>query len=456
MKYDIAVIGGGPGGYTAAAAGAAEGMSVILFEKDSLGGTCLNRGCMPTKALIHAAELYGQMKTASVYGLSADSIGYDMSAIHARKSEVVAQLCKNVESMMKKSGVTVVKGEAHIPEKGRVECGGEVYEAENIIIASGSVTSILPVPGADAEGVFTSGDLLEGDAGLKDFKSLIIIGGGVIGVEFASFYQPLGCSVTIIEAADRILPEVDREISQRLAMYFKKRGVSVNAGTRVKSIERSGESSVTVVCENKKGEECRFEAEGVLMAAGRRASAEGIFTGSYAPEMINGAIEADADGRSSRNELYVIGDAKYGNIQLAHMAEAQAKNAVAVIAGKKPPVDTSLVPVCIYASPEIAYVGLNESEAKAQGIAVKCGKFLTGANGKCLVENAESGYVKLVSSADTGKLLGAQLVCPRATDLVAELTVAIKRGMTAAELASVIHPHPTFSEMIRGASEALL
>lgn len=455
MKYDIAVIGGGPGGYTAAAEAAEEGMSVVLFEKDSLGGTCLNRGCMPTKALIHAAELYEHMKTASFYGLRADSVSYDMQAIHARKNETVAQLCKNVESMMKKSGVTVVKGEAHVIEKGRIECGGKIYEADNTIIAAGSVTTALPVTGADSDGVFTSSDILEGEAGLRDFKSLVIIGGGVIGVEFASFYQPLGCSVTIVEAADRILPEVDREISQRISMYFRKRGVSVNAATRVKSIE-SGSGTVTVVCENKKGEECRFSAEGVLAAAGRRPSAEGIFTGAFAPEMINGAIVADEEGRSSIPGVYVIGDAKYKNIQLAHMAEAQARNAAAVIAGKKPPVDTSVVPVCIYASPEIAYVGLSEQEAKEQSIPVKCAKFLTGANGKCLVENAESGYVKLVSSADTGKLLGAQLVCPRATDLVAELAVAIERGMTAAELAAVIHPHPTFSEMIRGAAEALL
>ncbi len=454
MKYDIAVIGGGPGGYTAAAEAAEEGMSVVLFEKDSLGGTCLNRGCMPTKALIHAAELYEHMKNASFYGLQADRISYDMQAIHARKNETVAQLCKNVESMMKKSGVTVIKGEAHVPEKGRIECGGEIYEADDMIIAAGSVTTALPVTGADADGVFTSSDILEGEAGLRDFKSLVIIGGGVIGVEFASFYQPFGCSVTIVEAADRILPEADKEISQRLSMYFRKRGISVNAGTRVKSIERDGDI-LTVVCENKKGEECRFSAEGVLAAAGRRPSVEGIFTGAFAPEMINGAIAADEEGRTSVPGLYVIGDAKYKNIQLAHMAEAQAKNAVAVIAGKKPPVDTSTVPVCIYASPEIAYVGLSEAEAKEEGIPVKCAKFLTGANGKCLVENAESGYVKLVSSADTGKLLGAQLVCPRATDLVAELAVAIERGMTAAELAAVIHPHPTFSEMIRGAAEAL-
>lgn len=455
MKYDIAVIGGGPGGYTAAAAGAAEGMSTILFEKDRLGGTCLNRGCMPTKVLIHSSELYGQMKTASLYGLNAENISYDLAAIHARKSEVVSQLCGNVENMMKKSGVTVVKGEAHVTHPGHIECGGDVYEADNIIIASGSVTTDLPVMGADSEGVFTSNDLLEGDAGLKDLKSLVIIGGGVIGIEFAAFYQPLGCRITIVEAAERILPEVDREISQRLSMYLKKRGISVNAGTCVKGIERDGDS-VTVICENKKGGECRFSAEGVLMAAGRRASAESIFTGEFSPEMIKGAIVADAEGRTSAQGIYVIGDAKYGNIQLAHMAEAQAKNVIAVIAGKNPHVNTSLVPVCIYASPEIAYVGLSESEAKAQGRQVKCGKFLTGANGKCLIENAESGYIKLVSSADTGRLLGAQLVCPRATDLIAELAVAIERGVTAAELTSIIHPHPTFSEMVRGAAEALV
>lgn len=455
MKYDLAVIGGGPGGYTAAAAAAAEGVNVVLFEKETLGGTCLNRGCMPTKALIHSAELFEQMNAAAVYGLSVENAGYDMEAIHARKNDIISQLCGGVEKMLKKTGVTVVSGEAHVTGPRTIECAGEIYEAESIIIAAGSETSVLPVPGADAPGVYTSRDLLERDGCARDFKSLIIIGGGVIGVEFASFYQPLGCDVTIIEAADRLLPGVDREISQRLAMFFKKRGIAVKAGTAVKEI-KSSDGGVCVVCSGKDGAEESFTAEAVLMAAGRHAAADGIFTGAYAPEMIKGGIVADADGRTSLDGVYAIGDAVHGNIQLAHMAEAQAKNTAAFILGKEPPVDLDIVPVCIYAMPEIAYVGLSETEAKEKDIPVKCGKFLTGANGKSLVENAPSGYVKLVASASDGRILGAQLICPRATDLVAELAAAIKSRMTAAELAAVIHPHPTFSEMVRGAAETLI
>ena len=281
-----------------------------------------------------------------------------------------------------------------------------------------------------------------------------IVGGGVVGVECATLYRCLGCEVTVLEAADHILPFMDREIAQRLTMILKKQGVKVEAKASVQKIEGTP-GAMTVTYTDKKGAEHTVTAQGVLAAAGRKANLEGLFGPDFSLELDRGGIVGDADGRTSVPHVYVIGDAKARNIQLAHVASAQGENAVAAILGQKPALDLSVVPSCVYTNPEIASVGLTEEGAKAAGIPVKTGKYLTGANGKCLIEGTESGYVKLVTDQATGRILGAQMVCPRATDLVGELTLAIQKGITAGELATVIHPHPTFSEMLFGAAESL-
>lgn len=450
MQFDLAIIGGGPGGYTAAEKAAQAGLQVVLFEQEDLGGTCLNRGCMPTKALLHSAETFAALGHAEALGIQAQGIGYDFGAMHRRKDAVVTALRQGVEKLMKSNKVTVVQGQACIEAAGLIRCQGEAYEGKDIIIATGSQVSYPPIPGIDLPGVWNSRDILEG--GGQDFQSLVIVGGGVVGVECAALYRCLGCTVTVLEAADHILPFMDKEIAQRLTMILKKQGVSVEAKASVQKIEGTpGEMRVTYV--DKKGAEHTVSAQGVLAAAGRKANIEGLFGPDFSLELERGAIVGDADGRTSVPHVYVIGDAKARNIQLAHVASAQGENAVAVILGKKPPLDLSVVPSCVYTNPEIASVGLTEEGAKAQEIPVKTGKYLTGANGKCLIEGTESGYVKLVTDRDSGKLLGAQLVCPRATDLVGELALAIQKGLTAEELAEVIHPHPTFSEMLYGAAE---
>lgn len=434
MTYDIAIVGGGPGGYTAAEEAAARGRSVVLFERDLVGGTCLNRGCIPTKALLHDAV---------------PGVGFE--AMHARKQAVVTQLREGIEKLLKQRKVTVVRGSATIEASGVVSCDGQTYEARDIIVATGSVPATIPVPGIDLPGVYTSNDLLEGE-GVR-LSSLVIIGGGVIGVEFATMYASLGARVTIVEAAERILPPMDREIAQRATMHLKKRGVNVEASARVSGIE--GKPGCMRVCfADRRGNEKVVEAEGVLVACGRRANIEGLFAPSFKPELSHGAIVCNPDGHTSAYHLWAIGDVVAGNIQLAHVAEAQARNVVAAICGEKPPVSMDVIPSCVYTSPEIASVGLTEAEAKAQGIAVRTAKALTGANGKCLVEESESGYVKLMVDANTGILLGAQLVCPRATDLVAELALAISLNCTAAQLAAVIHPHPTVSELVASAARS--
>ena len=452
MCYDIAVIGGGPGGYTAAAKAAAAGCSVVLFEQDELGGTCLNRGCMPTKALLHAAETYHAMTHSESLGLRAEGAGYDFAAMHARKNAVVQTLRQGIEKMMKSGKVTVVKGHAVFAGQGTVLCDGQTWQAKDVIIAAGAKPWHPPIEGADLPGVFNSNDLLEGEG--KHFASLIIIGGGVIGVECASIYLPLGCKVTILEAAAHLLPPMDREIAQRLTLVLKKQGAAITVQAQVERVAGTP-GCMTVTYRDKKGQVMEVTAEGVLMATGRRADAQDLFAPGAAPELSRGAIVGDAVGRTSLPHLYVIGDARAGNIQLAHVATAQAENAVAAILGREPPVDTAVVPSCVYTSPEIASVGLTEDEAKAAGLTVRTGKALTGANGKCLIEGAESGYLKLVADAATGRLVGAQLVCPRATDLIGELTLAVQRGLTASELAAVIHPHPTFCEMVLAAAQTL-
>lgn len=436
MGFDIAIVGGGPGGYTAAEEAATRGLSVVLFERDLVGGTCLNRGCIPTKALLHDA---------------APDASFE--AMHARKQAVVLQLRQGIEKLLKQRKVTVVRGRATIEAPGVVFCEGQTYEARDIVVATGSAPSTIPVPGVELSGVYSSNDLLEGE-GVR-LSSLVIVGGGVIGVEFATMYASLGARVTILEAADRILPPFDREIAQRVAMHLKKHGVAVEASARVASIQGEPDA-LTVSYVDKRGNEKAVAAEGVLVACGRHANTEGLFSPGLVPELSRGALVCDAAGRTSVAHLWAIGDVVAGNIQLAHVAEAQARNVVAAICGDDPLVETGIVPSCVYTSPEVASVGLTESEAKAQGMTVRTAKALTGANGKCLVEGSESGFVKLVADADAGTILGAQLVCPRATDLVAELALAISLGCTATQLAAVIHPHPTVSELVSSAARALV
>ncbi len=435
MSYDIAVVGGGPGGYVAAEEAAARGLSVVLFERDFVGGTCLNRGCIPTKTLLHDA-----------------APGASFVAMHARKRAVVEQLRGSIEKLLKQRKVTVVRGSATIVAPGVVRCDGQDYEARDIIVATGSVPATIPVPGIDLPGVYSSDDLLEGEG--INLSSLAIVGGGVIGIEFATLYAQLGAHVTVIEATERILPTLDREIAQRVGMHLKKRGVAVEASARVVSIEGKP-GALTVSYLDKRGGEKSVEAEGVLVACGRRANTEGLFAPGVQPELERGALVCDGDGHTSIERLWAIGDVVAGVVQLAHVAEAQARNVVAAIRGAEPPVDARVVPSCVYTSPEVASVGLTEGEAKERGIAVRTAKALTGANGKCLVEESESGYVKLVADAESGVIVGAQLVCPRATDLVAELALAISLGCTARQLAAVIHPHPTVSELISDAARAL-
>jgi len=448
--YQLIIIGTGPGGYVAAVRAAQLGLKTAVVENREIGGTCLNRGCIPTKSLLHAAELYSQMRESALFGLSGDGVGFDFFAVQERKGAVVDKLRCGIEALFKTNKVDVLRGLGTIVGAGSVMVGERVYTADDILIASGSVPSRPPIPGLELPGVFTSDELLGGEAHL--LRSLIIIGGGVIGVELAGVYAAFGCEVTVVEAMDRILPTMDKEISQNLSMIFKKRGIKVLAAALVERIEQDGDELVCHLTSKEKTLSIR--AENVLVAIGRRPNTQGLLDEGVTLEIERGRIVTDACFRTSMEHVYAIGDVS-SKVQLAHAAEAQGIACAEHIAGGKPSVDVSLIPSCIYTSPEIAAVGLTEADCKAQGISAVCGKYVMHSNAKTVIVNGERGFIKVVAEAETGRLLGAQMMCERATDMISELSSAILNGLTCAQLRAVMRPHPTFSEGVSSALESL-
>ena len=451
-KYDLVVIGAGPGGYTAAIAAAQRGMRVALAEAREAGGTCLNRGCIPTKTLLHSAEFFREMKSAADVGIFAEGLSYDIDVLYRRKDEVVTGIRSGIESLIGANKIDLFRGRAKILSAGEVAVDGAdeelILASDRILIATGSVPARPPIEGISLPGVVTSDGLLDGRS--VDYKSLVIIGGGVIGVEFASVFSALGCEVTIIEATDRVVPTLDREISQNLSMILKKRGVIIHTGCTVESISESvGGFSCRFT--GKTGEQ-EVTAQGVLISVGRKANINGLFADDLSIEVQRGIV-IDEGFETSVKGIYAIGDVTEGSLQLAHIAAAQAQNAVALMCGEKPEIDLSVVPSCVYTSPEIASVGITADQAKARGLAVKIGKYAMSGNGKTVIERQERSFIKLIFDAETEVLLGAQLMCSRASDLVSELSSALANKLTARQLAAVIRPHPSFTEAVTEAVE---
>ena len=451
ISFDLAVIGAGPAGYVGAIKAAQLGLKTVVFEREALGGTCLNRGCIPTKAYLRAAHALEEARHWGVLGLTGEAPGFDFAAMTARKNAVVDQLKAGIAGLFKANGVTLVTGAARIVAPGRIVANGEDYEVGNILIAAGSSPLRPPIPGIDAEGVWTSDELLDG----RFVKELTIVGGGVIGMEFASLYAALGSKVTVIEALDRVLATVDREIGQNLSMILKKRGVVIRTGCRVSSFERRGDKTVTAFSA-KEGATEEVSADAVLVAIGRRGNAAGLVDESVGLAIERGQVVVDAEHRTSIGGIWAVGDVAKGDVQLAHAASASAIATVERIAGKDPSVNTNLVPGCIFTDPEIATVGLSEDEAKAKGLAVRGAKYLMSGNGKTIIELAERSFIKIVCEEGSGRIVGAQLMCPHASDLVNELALAIHKGLTAADVASLVHPHPTLGEGVLEACESFL
>ena len=453
FDFDLIVIGAGPGGYEAALHAAKLGLKTAVVERREVGGTCLNRGCIPTKALLHASTVYEEAKQGAELGVAAENLSYDLNAMFAYKQQVVEKLRGGIEGLFKAAKVTLIRGTGTLTAPNTVTVAGEnegAYTAQNILLATGSVPARPPIPGLDLPGVMTSDELLNGEGG--DFASLVIIGGGVIGMEFATFYNDLGVAVTVVEGLDRLLPNMDRELGQNLAMIMKKRGVQVFTGAMVKDLEQT-DAGLQVNFETR-GKLQSVVGERVLCAIGRSPYTAGLFAEGMAPEMDRRRIRVNEKFETSLAGVYAIGDVS-SPVQLAHVATAQGIYAVNLIAGKPNGMDLSLVPGCVYVRPEIAAVGLTEADAKAQNIPVKTAKALMSANGRTVILNGDRGFMKLVAHAETKKLLGAQLMCANASDMISQFSEAIANGQTPADLLKAMRPHPTFEEALTAALEEL-
>jgi len=446
-QFDVTIIGGGPAGYEAAIAAAKKGMKTALVESRQLGGTCLNRGCIPTKTILHSVDLYAEMKNGEEIGVHAEDIRCDMETVQQRKDAVLEQLVGGIGALMKKHKVTVFQGHGTILDAGHVAVHGEseaLIQTGKILIAAGSVPSLPPIPGALLPGVMTSDEMLDTR---EVWPRLTIIGGGVIGMEFAAIYSQLGCKVTVVEFLDRILANMDKEISQSLKMILKKRGVDIITGARVDEI-LSGEGGSLICRYTEKDVQKETEAEAVLIAAGRRANTEGLFAEGFTVETNSrGQIAVDGWGQTSVPGIYAAGDVT-GGIMLAHAATAQAVNAICHMAGEKPQFNLAVIPGCVYTSPEIASVGISADDAKKSGMAVISKKYPMTANGKTVLSGQERGFIKVVADKQTHRILGAQMMCARATDMISQFAAAIVNGLTLEQMAAVVYPHPTFAEAI--------
>jgi len=450
QEYDLVIIGGGPGGYVAAIRAAQLGAKVALVEKDRVGGTCLNYGCIPTKALMRSVEALHLVEEAPAFGVIVEEPAFDFARIMARKDEVVARLVGGVEGLLEAHKVEVVPGMATIPKPSlvliRAANGDHRLATKNIIIATGSVPARPPIAGLDAPGVLTSADILE----LKEVPdSLVVIGGGVIGLEFAGIFHALGTKVTVLEMLPTLLPTVDGELARRYKSHLQRGGVEVHLRARVEEIRPKGDGLAVRVTDS--GEE--IEAEKVLVATGRVPYTEGLGLEELGIKRAGGAIAVDEHMATNVPGVYAIGDVT-GGAMLAHVASRQGEVAVENILGHPVAMDYRAVPNCVFTLPEIAGVGLTEEEARAEGLDYKVARFPFSASGRALTIGETTGLVKLIYERGSGKVLGMHIMGPHASDLIAEGALAIQMGATARDIAETIHAHPTLPEAIMEAAKA--
>ena len=441
----IAVIGGGPGGYVAAIRAAQLGGQVTLIEKNALGGTCLNVGCIPTKALVHSAELLEEAKHGADFGINLTVNGVDWGKVQAKKNAVVKQLVSGVTGLMKANKITVLKGTASFasPTSLTVTKDGGVREtvsADRILIAAGSVPAIPPIPGVKDNPVCIDST---GALALDTIpSSLLVIGGGVIGIEFASVYAAFGTKVTVVEAMPKLLPMMDGELTAMLRGTLEKRGITIMTGAKVLSVDGG---SVQVEVNGKKE---TFKAEKVLVAVGRRTDTEGLNLDGVGIKHDRGRIAVNDRMETNIKGVYAFGDC-LGQVMLAHVASAQGEIAAENALGHKAVYDGKTNPSCVYTMPEFAGVGLTEEAAKEKKVDYVVGKFPLAANGKSLIMNGGQGMVKVLAGKEYGEILGVHIFGPRATDLIAESALAIGMEATTDEIIATIHAHPTVAEAVR-------
>lgn len=447
MKYDVAIIGGGPAGYTAAEAAGKAGLSVVLFEKQNLGGVCLNEGCMPTKTLLYSAKTYDSAKHASKYGVTVAEASFDLGKIIARKAKIVRKLVMGVKAKLTAHGVTVVQGEAYIVDKNTIRCGEETYTCENLMICTGSETAIPPIKGVDTVPYWTHRDALDN----KEVPaSLVVVGGGVIGMEFASFFNSLGVEVTVIEMLDEILCGMDRELSAMLRAEYAKRGVKFMLSTKVTALSEAG-GMITVAYENAEGQGS-VVAEKLLLSVGRRPVAKGFGLENLNLELNpNKTVYVDLSMSSSVPGVYVCGDLT-GCSLLAHVAVREAEVAVHHILGKNDVMSYWAIPGVVYTNPEIASVGGSEELLQQLGIEYDVVKLPMAYSGRFVAENeGVNGVCKVLLGKENRIVLGAHVLGNPASEIITLAGMAIELKMTAAEWKKIIFPHPTVAEIFREA-----
>lgn len=440
---DLIIIGAGPGGYEMAIRARQNGLTVQLFEERDVGGTCLNRGCIPTKALLHAGEFLDEARHSAVWGIQTQ-VRVDEYALYQKKDEVVSVLRQGIRQLLEANGVELILQKATIVD-GEVVAGGKKYPAHHVVIATGSVPSVPPVPGLVKSGrIFTSDEALQSPL---DFEHVGILGGGVIGVELAGYFLSVGKQVSVFEGQKALLPFMDKEISQSVQMALKKKGASIQTKCMLAKVE-----------ENEQGVILHFEGEQtarvdcLLVATGRSANIKTLFQNECPLALERGRIKVTSLGETSLPHMYAIGDATDG-IQLAHYASWQGVRLADHLAGKPVTQGIACVPSCIYLVPEIACVGLTEAEAEEQGCAVMVSKYSTLSNGRTLIQGSGRGFIKVVAEQGTEKILGAQLMCDRASDLIDLFTQAIAGGQTVQDMLKGMRPHPTFVEGVQEALE---
>ena len=455
MQNDIVIIGGGPGGYVAAIRAAQLGAKVSLVEERELGGTCLNRGCIPTKALYTNAEILNTLKHINNFGIQVDNYSVDVDQVQKRKQDVVDQLVGGIEKLIKAHSINLLRGRGRILDRNHVHVvlndgGEETIFTKNIIIATGSRPSIPNIPGADLEGVITSDDILN----FKEIpKRLAVAGSGVIGIEFAYIFNALGSEVSVISST--LLKRTDKDITKRLPSILKKQGIKLYDEVRAKEIIKGEDGLIIRASSKKEGkkEDIEIQADTLLMASGRGPILEGLNLDEMEVEYDGNGIKVNDHFETNVEGIYAIGDV-IGGIMLAHVASHEGIHAVEHIMGITSNVRQDVVPDCIFINPQIAYVGLTEERAKEKGLDYKVSKFMFGANGKALAMGESEGFVKVISSGEDDKIIGVHIMGPHASDLIHEGALAIAKDMKVEDIANTIHAHPTlgeaFSEAVMG------
>lgn len=449
---NLVIIGGGPAGYVGAIRASQLKANVTLIEEDEVGGTCLNVGCIPTKVLTSTAHLFLNMKRSDRWGLKAQGVDLDFPRVMKRKQMVAQRLVTGVKSLLKANGVNLIKGTANFAGEKVIEVKTnkdkiEKIEADKILVASGSVPIMLPIPGMELEGVVDSTGALSFD---QVPESMLVIGGGVIGCEFAHIYHSFGSQVTIVEMLSQILPGEDPEIVASLRTSLERAGVKIYTDSKVSKISSAKEGKKIITITSPKGE-IEIEVEKVLVSVGRKANTKNLSLDKLGIEMDGSNIKVDQHLKTNLPDVYAAGDC-IGNWLLAHVASMEAELAVENALGAKRRMDYTAVPRCTFTHPEIGSVGLTEQQAIDQGMKIKVGKFPFIANGRAQAEMEAEGMVKIVSDATSDRILGAHILGPRATDLIAELTFAMQMGAKTEDLIDTIHAHPTLAEPVREAA----